>query len=116
MAATAFGADYGQRVSYKKGQTLAFPDAELTFLGSRRVASAVYPRGFLYYDFKAASHGATKDISWSGGTGEIGPLSFEVDGKKFVLELKHSDAFKGWLKDDELVFWTQAGFEALKKK
>lgn len=93
-----------------------FPDAELTFLGKRQVASAVYPRGFLYYDFKATSNGASKELSWTGGTGEIGPLYFAVGGRKFVLELKHSEAFKGWMKDDECVLWTQAGFEALKKK
>jgi len=35
---------------------------------------------------------------------------------RLVLELRHSVAFKGWLKDDECVLWTQAKFETFPKK
>lgn len=111
----ALAADYGKRVTYEKGKPLIFPDCELTFKGERRVTSPVFKPGFLYYDFTATAHSAKKDLSWSSGTGEIAPLYFEVGGRKFVLELKHSEAYKGWLKPDELVLWPQAMFEARPK-
>ncbi len=115
LAATIYAADYGQKTTYKKDTPLIFPDCQLTYLGQHRVSSKAYPRGFLLYDFKATTQGATKDISWSSGTGEIAPLFFKVAGKKFVLELSHSDAFPGFLKPNELVLWTQPKFDALKR-
>lgn len=115
MAGTALAADYGAKVRFAKGMALVFPDCELTFTGTRKVSSSVYPRGFLHYDFKAASGAKTADVSWSSGTGDIGPQFFEVNGKKFVLELSHSDAFKGWLKEDELVLWREGDFRKIRK-
>jgi hypothetical protein len=41
-------------------------------------------------------------ISWSSGTGDIGPTIFHVGNEQFWLELKRSDKL-GKLKDDELV-------------
>lgn len=105
LLVSARAADYGKITKFEKGKAVAFPDCEVVFAGERKVSSAVYPRGFTYYDFKVTSGGKSKDVSWSAGTGEIAPITFEVSGKKFVLELKHSDAFKGWLKPDEMVLW-----------
>ena len=94
-------APYGARVKYRKNSAIHFPDFELTFLGERRVASGRYPRGFLYYDFRAASPTESRTVSWTAGTGLIGPLSFSISGKGFRLELKHSEAL-GPLKSNEL--------------
>jgi hypothetical protein len=115
MAGSGLAADYGKKEHFTKGKALAFPDCEFTFTGTRRVSSPAYPRGFLYYDFEARSGGKTKAVSWSSGTGDIGPESFEVNGRKFVLELSSSAAFKGWMKDDELVLWRESDFRKLKK-
>ncbi len=115
FALSAQAADYGVKTRFARGRALVFPDCELVFTGTRKVASSVYPRGFLYYDFKAASGGKTAEVSWSSGTGDIGPEFFEVNGKKFVIELSHSDAFKGWLKEDELVLWREGEFRKIKK-
>ena len=112
---SATAADYGVKTRDQKGKALVFPDCELTFTGTRRVSSSTYPRGFLYYDFEARSGGKTKEVSWSSGTGDIGPEFFEVNGRKFVLELSSSAAFKGWMKDNELVLWREADFQKLKK-
>lgn len=114
-AGTACAEEYGVRVRFAKDRVLTFPDCELTFLGTRKVSSKVFPRGVLFYDFKAASGGKSVDVSWSSGTGDIGPRTFDVNGKKFVLELSKSDAFKGWLKDDELVLWREWDFRKIRQ-
>ena len=115
LAVTVQAADYGVKTRFAKGKALTFPDCELVFAGTRKVSSPVYPRGFLFYDFKVASGGKSVDVSWSSGTGDIGPRTFDVNGKKFILELSKSDAFKGWLKDDELVLWREGDFRKIQK-
>jgi hypothetical protein len=95
-------AAYGVKVKYAKGQTLNFPDFDLTYKGSRHVATPKYPRGFDYDDFIVSRGGTSKTVSWSSGTGVIDWTDFEFDGKKFQLELRGSRKF-GWLKDNELV-------------
>lgn len=108
-------ADYGVKTRFAKGKPLAFPDCELTFTGTRRIVSPAYSRGFLYYDFKAAVGGKTKDVSWSSGTGDIGPEFFEVNGRKFVIELGATILAKGFMKNDELVLWPETLFLKAKK-
>lgn len=115
LALTAGGAEYGVKTRFQKGKTLAFPDCELVFTGTRQVTSDAYPRGFLNYDFTAHSGGKLKDISWSAGTGLIAPRFFGIDGKEYVLELKGSAAFKGWMKEDELILWKKADYEKINR-
>jgi hypothetical protein len=95
-------ADYGAKVVFKKDAPVAFPDFALTYLGERRVASERYPRGFLYHDFRVASSQGTQTVSWSSGTGDIGPAAFRVGGTHFALELSRSDKL-GRLKENEVV-------------
>jgi hypothetical protein len=47
-------ASYGTRVKYRANQKIDFPDFTVQYLGERRKTLPVYPRGFLYYDFKIA--------------------------------------------------------------
>jgi hypothetical protein len=108
-------ADYGAKTQFKKGEPLVFPDLQVVFTGTRRVSSSTYPRGFIFYDFEARAGGKTKQVSWSSGAGDIGPEFFEVDGRKFVLELAASSAFKGRLKDNELVLWREGDFRKFGK-
>jgi len=105
---------YGEKVTFAKDHALIFPGCELVFLGKRKVPVAVYPRGFTYYDFRATAGGQSRTISWSSGTGEIGPLFFELGGKKFVLELSATRAAKGFMKDNELVLWIRNDYEKLR--
>lgn len=93
---------YGTKVSFKQGVPLKFPDFTLTYIGERRVSSKQYPRGFLNHDFVASTKSARITLSWSAGTGDIGPAVFTIAGKEFWLELTRSDAL-GRLKSDELV-------------
>lgn len=98
---------YGAKVRYAQGQALAFPDLTLEFMGEREVdTSPQYPRGFIYYDFKVRQGDQEQTISWSAGTGDIGPTSFEVAGQSYLLELAMSDKL-GPLAEDELVLWQE---------
>ncbi len=55
-----------------------------------------------YYDFEVVTTGSATTVSWSSGTGAIGPRSFRAAGKCFSLELRYADNI-GKLDDDQLV-------------
>ena len=95
-------ADYDAKSSFKKDAPINFPDFTLTYVGDRHVASDKYPRGFNCRDFRVAAGATTQTVSWSAGTGDIGPAVFRVGAKEFWLELVRSDKL-GPLKPDELV-------------
>jgi hypothetical protein len=97
-------ASYGTRVKYRASQKIDFPDFTVEYLGERRKTLPVYPKGFLYYDFKITRGNAEKVVSWTTGTGIIDPTDFEFDGKPYRLELRRSEKL-GKLKDNELVIW-----------
>ena len=102
QAASEQKASYGTRVKYQAGQEIEFPDFTVEYVGERRKSLPVYPRGFLYYDFKVRTANIEKVVSWSSGTGDIGPVEFEIGSKRFLLELRRSDKL-GKLSNDELV-------------
>ena len=101
-AASEQKVSYGTRVKYRTGQKIEFPDFTVEYVGERRKTVPVYPRGFLYYDFKVSRGKAEKVISWTTGTGVIDPTDFEIDGKRYQLELRRSDKL-GKLNENELV-------------
>ena len=103
-AASEQKSSYGTRVKYRPGEKIEFPDFTIAYVGERRKSVPVYPRGFLYYDFKVSKGKAEKMVSWTTGTGVIDPTDFEIDGKRYLLELRHSDKL-GKLKENELVIW-----------
>lgn len=114
LSLAAHAADYGVKTRFQKDKPLVYPDCELTFTGTWRQDSPMFPRGFLCYDFKARSGGKTNTVTWSAGTGLVEPKFFRVNGLDFVLELKGSRSFKGWMKDNELVLWKEADFAKIK--
>jgi hypothetical protein len=97
-------ASYGTSVKYAAGKKIEFPDFTIEYVKERRESTPVYPRGFLYYDFKVSSGNTEKTVSWTAGTGDIGPVEFEIGGKGYRLELRRSDKL-GKLNDNELVIW-----------
>jgi hypothetical protein len=101
-------ASYGALVKYRTGEKIEFPDFAAEYLGERRQTMPVYPRGFLYYDFKISRGKTEKVVSWTAGTGDIAPAQFEIAGKNYQLELRRSDEL-GKLKDSELVIWQANG-------
>jgi hypothetical protein len=98
---------YGERIQYAEGQPLNFPDVTLEFVGKRKApGSADYPRGMTFYDFRAHQGSQAQLVSWTAGTGDIGPTLFELAGSRYALELAMSDKL-GSLDEDELVLWRE---------
>ncbi|MCB0210260.1 MAG: tetratricopeptide repeat protein [Anaerolineae bacterium] len=99
---------YGAKIRYAEGQPLTFPDVTLEFVGERETPpSSDYPRAMRFYDFKVSQGNQAQLVSWSAGTGDIGPALFELAGNRYLLELAMSDQL-GSLAEDELVLWQQA--------
>ncbi len=98
--------DYNTVVKYSKGEKIQFADFKLEFTGTRD-EKKVFPNGnslnFKFYDFTVSNDKTNKTISWSSGTGDIGPLQFEFDGKEYQLELSYSEMLKTKLSENELV-------------
>ena len=101
-AETPDGVAYGTKVKFSAGRPLHFPDFNIAYLGKRHVTPRQYPRGWWSYDFKVRGKGDEQTVSWSAGTGDIGPTRFKVDGAEFQLELSHADRL-GTLREDEMV-------------
>jgi hypothetical protein len=95
-------AAYGAKVKFTIGRTLRFPDFQLTYIGKRHVTPPQYPRGWWTYDFKVRGKGDEQTVSWSAGTGDIGPTRFKVDGANFQIELSRADKL-GPLRENEMV-------------
>ena len=103
-ASKSGSAAYGTKVRYSKGSVVSFPHFDLKYIGTRKVASSAYPRGFIYHDFEISRGTSSKTVFWSSGTGDIGPTVFQFDGKEFWLELSRSDKL-GKLAENEVVVW-----------
>lgn len=95
-------AGYDSVVSYSKGSQLKYPDFTLEYIGEREEKTGV-GLTFKFYDFSVTNGASKKTVSWSSGTGDIGPAQFEFEGKQYQLELHYSDKLKKKLGDDELV-------------
>lgn len=93
---------YETRVSFEKGRALRFPDFEVTFVGKRHVTPPQFPRGWWVFDFLVRGKAGEQKVSWSAGTGDIGPTRFRVERGEFQLELSRSDKL-GRLREGELV-------------
>lgn len=104
---TTHAAGYGAKTTFQKNVALIFPDFDLTYLGERSVSGGKFPRPFIYYDFRVARGGKLETVSWSGGTGDIGPADFTFAGKNYALELRRSER-RGKLAEDELVIERRA--------
>ncbi len=103
---------YGKPVKYALNMEIKYPAFTVRFIGTRRESSTAYPRGFLYHDFEVLSRMGNKvHVSWTSGTGVLGPNEFSVDGRKYFLELKanslEEDPKQRWLKEDELIIWQE---------
>ena len=95
---------YGVKVRYARGQLLTFPDLTVEFMGEREEKSPYYPRNFRYYDFRVRQGDQGIIVSWTEGTGLIGPSLFELGGNHYRLERVMSDTL-GRLDENELVLW-----------
>ncbi|HWA06931.1 MAG TPA: hypothetical protein VG961_10310, partial [Ignavibacteria bacterium] len=91
---------------FSKGEQIKFPDFTLEYTGERSETKQ-FPNGnsitMKFHEFNLTSSASKKQISWSSGTGDIAPVQFEIDGKKFELELRNSERLKTKLSENELV-------------
>ena len=110
---------YNEKISYADGKEIKFPDFSIKFIGTREVK---YPKDtdsqlkMTIYDFEVAKGETKKKISWSSGTGDIGPTFFEIGGGNYVLELSKSDIL-GAINEGNFVVWKKVDYEeALRNK
>lgn len=100
------GADYNTVVSFSKGEKITFPDFVLEYRDEREVENT-FPNGnkvkMKFHDFEANNGGERVIVSWSSGTGDIAPSSFEIGGNKYELELRISEKLSKNLAENELV-------------
>lgn len=104
---------YGQKVSYASGKELIFPDFTMKFVGKREAKISndwMFPQKMTFYDFEVAKGETRQTLSWSSGTGDIGPTFFTINGAEYILELRQSDIIKGSLGNDILVIWKKADY------
>lgn len=106
--------EYGEKIGLLENKRIHLPDFSITFMGERQITSATYSPGFLFFDYEIQKGKIRKVISWSSGTGDISPTLFEIDNKKFVLEMGISDIIK-FLKRGEYIVWQADAFNKSKK-
>lgn len=98
--------EYNKITSFSENKPIKYPDFELTYIGERKQTST-FPNGnsftFTYYDFKVRNEKEEKTVSWTTGTGVIEPVNFEINGMKFMLELRYWEKEKKKLDEDVLV-------------
>jgi hypothetical protein len=68
---------YGSKVRFGAGRTLRYPDFQVSYMGKHHVTPPQYPRGWWTYDFKVRGKVDEQTVSWSGGTGDIGPTRYK---------------------------------------
>lgn len=102
---------YGEKVKYSKDQELEFPDFTLRFIGERTEHAPQISRSFRYYDFEVFTDSERKTVSWSAGTGDIGPILFRFNNTDFFLEMQSSDIL-GRLSENEIVVWPQERYDS----
>lgn len=115
-AASESVGEYGAKISYSDKSAKRFPDLTVKFIERRDIKVPGYNGNFSYYDFVVSKDGEKKIISWSSGTGDIGPAFFSIGGKDYVLELSASEGFQGFLNEGEMVVWQRRDFEKLLAK
>lgn len=94
---------YGEKVVYKKGTPIQFPDFILIYRGEKELSGENGSTWYmLFYLFEISDGENTKEISWSSGLGDIGPNPFEFNNKKYNIEKGISEKF-GKLNENELV-------------
>ena len=101
----AEGEVYGHKFSYDRVKHFQFPDFKLQFIGTK--PGPFYPGSTAHrlgdcYEFRISRGKSEQKICWSEGTGDIGPVVFEVQGKCFWLERVESTQF-GRMGDTEAV-------------
>jgi hypothetical protein len=102
---------YGKWQTYSPTQALHYPDFDLVLNDEPRRVKYIegLPLGREYH-FTISSSNSRISVFWSSGTGDIGPSTFEIDGKKFFLEMIMSDYLNKPISDKQIVIWPESDF------
>jgi len=104
--------NYGEIITYEKDKALEFPDFSIKYTGERKEEVPQYAQGyFIYYDFEISTDNKSDIVSWSSGTGSIGPKYFNFNNQDYVLEKGASILQEKVLQNDEIVIWEKEEFE-----
>ena len=107
---------YGKWQTYSSSQALHYPDFDLLCNETKEDSRPTdLPLGPIYY-FSISSKTSHVDVSWSSGFGDIGPTLFDIDGKKFFLEMINSDYLKRPDSDRVIVIWPESEFYRRKNR
>ena len=88
-----------QRFAYDK--VIRYPDFSIEYVGQHSADGIIRVD---FYDFTVTdASGIAQDVSWTAGTGDIGPASFTVGKKTFMLELKRSVVVEKPLPSDSFI-------------
>lgn len=96
-------AQYGTKVLAIKDARVHFPDFDLTYTGttSRSVPNNK-KLSITFHHYELERNGVSGEVRWSSGLGEIAPIQFDFDGKKYAIERAISDTV-GSLSENEIV-------------
>lgn len=124
FASSAFAqtttAAYGKWQTYSPDYDLVYPDFKFRFVSKE--PGPFYPgsntrRMGDRYNFKISKGDSKESLGWSLGTGEIGPASFSIGGKEYVLEMMSSYVLDGAFQpNDKVLIWPEAEWQALSDK
>lgn len=95
-------APYSAKVPYREKEPLTFADFSLVYTGQSKANPPKGLHAWTIHHFTVTSKEGEQKITWSAGTGDIGPTVFQVGAQKFLLELSRSDTL-GKLGEGELV-------------
>lgn len=98
--------EYGKPVTFSKDKPVSFSDFDIVYTGETSKKST-FPNGnsftFHYLNFTVSKGSSSKEVQWTSGTGEIYPVPFEFEMKKYTIELRYTEATKTRLDEDEMV-------------
>jgi hypothetical protein len=104
-------ARYGIWETYSSTDSLVYPDFKLRFLGLSEQPLPDFVAMGPVYRFLVFQGDLETTVSWSSGTGDIGPELFEISGKKFFLEMKSSYHLREKAaSEQQIVVWPESEF------
>jgi hypothetical protein len=110
-SAKAVRVSYGRWQTYSAAEPLVYPDLTVRFTGygPQNIDSGV-PMGQVF-QFLVSDGTSETTVSWSMGTGDIGPELFEIGSKRFFLEMVRSDHLRERAQSEQqIVIWPESEF------
>jgi hypothetical protein len=83
-------ANYRERVTFSRDTWVEFPDFDLLYLGTGVSTGGGMHVPIKSYYFRIVRGKEENIVFWTAGTGVIGPIPFELNGKDYMIEMKHT--------------------------